>query len=99
MNDLISRDEVLKIIEETRKDKLKSNFVSLEKKINRIPTVFDLDKVISELQELKTYKLDLTDTMTEIMARGKSATYICLEDAIELLKNYLSGTAEPPKTD
>ena len=60
---------------------------------------FDVDKVIAELEELKTYKLDLTDTMTEIMARGKSGTYICLEDVIELLKNNFSDTAEPPKTD
>lgn len=107
MSDLISRSEVLRAIDENgyvnckdqkdfssncRMDKIRQNVVEMS-------TVFDLDKVIAGLKELKTYKLDLADTMTEIMARGKSGTYICLEDVIELLKNNFSDTAEPPKTD
>lgn len=95
MSDLISRDEVLKIIEETRKDKLKSNFVSLEKKINRIPTAFDLDKVIAELEREK-------DSFHGGIYEGTAEEFYFqkgIDMAIDIIKKHLSSTAEPPKTD
>ena len=110
MSDLISRSELLKRftfnsdgkrIPEYDVDNFPTtvSISTVKSMIREMPTAFDLDKIIAELQKLKTYKLDLADTMTEIMARGKSVTYICLEDVIELLKNNLFDTAESPKTD
>ena len=100
MSDLISRTALIShIVRKYWKYGAEYNAKQIWKDIEDFPTAFDLDKVIAGLKELKTYKLDLADTMAEIMARGKSATYICLEDVIELLKNYLFDTAEPTKTD
>lgn len=100
MSDLISRKALTEHIEsEYRQWGEDYDAEQILGDIEDFPAALDLDKVIAELKELKTYKLDLADTMTEIMARGKSATYICLEDVIELLKNNPSDNAEPPKTD
>ena len=99
MNDLISRKALMGHIEsEYRQRGEDYDAEQILGDTDDFPTAFDLDKVIAELEKLKTYKLDLADTMTEIMARGKSVTYVCLEDVIEFLKNNLSDTAEPPKT-
>lgn len=54
--------------------------------IDKQETVFDLDKVIEKLKELKTYKLNLADAMCELMNRDKLGTYVCLEDVIEVIR-------------
>lgn len=51
------------------------------------PTVYDVDKVIERLKELKTYKLNMADAMSEIMRRGELGNYVCLEDVFEIVKS------------
>ena len=53
------------------------------------PTAFDVDKVIGKLNELKTYKLNMADAMSELMKRDKLGTYVCLEDVIEVIKESI----------
>lgn len=57
------------------------------KTISEMPTAYDVDKVVEQLWELKTYKLNLADAMSEIMRRGELGTYVCLEDTLEIVKS------------
>ena len=106
MSDLISRSEVLKIIDEIgyvnckcNKDfKANSCVDKVRQTVVEMPVAFDLEKVITELKELKTYKLDLADAMNEIMKREKLGNYVCLEDVIELIKIHIYDCTEPLKT-
>lgn len=54
--------------------------------IDDIPTAFDGDKVVEQLKELKKYNLDLADRMLDIQSHGLNRHFICLEDAIEIVK-------------
>lgn len=63
-----------------------------EIKIDEIPTAFDFESVIEQLKELKTYKLDMADTMLELMKRDKLGTYVCLEDVIEIIESAANAT-------
>lgn len=54
--------------------------------INNIPTSYDVDKVVEQLKELKTYKLDMADSMSELMNKDKLGNYVCLEDVIKIVK-------------
>lgn len=54
--------------------------------IDDIPTAFDGDKVVEQLKELKKYHLDLADCMLDIQLHGLNRHFICLEDAIEIVK-------------
>lgn len=51
------------------------------------PTAYDVDKDIERLKELKTYKLNMADAMSEIMRRDELGTYVCLEDVLEIVKS------------
>ena len=57
------------------------------KTIVETPTAYDVDKVIEQLKELKTYKLNMADAMSEIMCRGELGNYVCLEDVLEIAKS------------
>lgn len=50
------------------------------------PTVYDVDKVIEQLNNIKKYNLNLADIMLDIQANGTNRHFICLEDAIEIIK-------------
>ena len=54
--------------------------------IDDIPTAFDGDKVVEQLKELKKYNLDLADRMLDLQSHGLNRHFICLEDAIEIVK-------------
>lgn len=51
-----------------------------------IKTAYDVDKVVEQLNNIKKYKLDLADTMLDIQKNGTTRHFICLEDAIEIVK-------------
>ncbi len=54
--------------------------------INEQPTVYDVGKVVEQLNSAKKYNLDLADTMLDIQANGTTRHFICLEDAIGIVK-------------
>lgn len=60
------------------------------KEIKRIireqPTAYDVDKVVEELNKIKKYNLNLADMMIDIQENGTNRHFICLEDAIEIVK-------------
>ena len=68
--------------------------------IREMPTAFDVDKFIAELEKLSIEELGVSESQFE-MDKGEYSSYctLCLYDVAELLKKHLSGTAEPPKTD
>ena len=51
-----------------------------------IQTAYDVDKVVEQLNNAKKYNLDLADTMLDIQKNGTARHFICLEDAIEIVK-------------
>lgn len=50
------------------------------------PTAYDVDKVIEQLNNIKKYNLNLADIMLDIQANGINRHFVCLEDAIEIVK-------------
>lgn len=54
--------------------------------IDDIPTAYDIDKVVVQLEELNKFNLNLADCMLDIQLHGLNRHFICLEDAIEILK-------------
>lgn len=56
------------------------------KGVEKQPTAFDVDKVVEKLNNIKKYNLNLADIMLDIQANGTNRHFICLEDAIEIVK-------------
>lgn len=54
--------------------------------IDAQPTAYNVDKVVEELNKIKKYNLNLADMMLDIQANGTNRHFICLEDAIEIVK-------------
>lgn len=53
--------------------------------IDDIPTAYDIDKVVEQLEELNRFNLDLADCMLDIQLHGLNRHFICLEDAIMIV--------------
>lgn len=53
--------------------------------IDDIPTAYDIDKVVEQLEELNRFNLNLSDFMLDIQLHGLNRHFICLEDAIEIV--------------
>ena len=91
MNDLISRSEVNDVIDELEvytcgrpnTMKVEISVLQLQRFINKlknIPTVYDIDKVVEELEKVKTINIDVgfgtiyktirKDTVIEIVKQG-----------------------------
>lgn len=51
-----------------------------------VKNVYDIDYVIENLNNLKKYKIDLADAMLDIQSNCFDRHFICLEDAIEIVK-------------
>lgn len=49
-------------------------------------TAYDVDKAVEELNKIKKYNLNLADMMIDIQENGTNRHFICLEDAIEIVK-------------
>lgn len=54
--------------------------------IDDVPTAYDVDKVVEELNKIKKYNLNLADMMIDIQENGTNRHFICLENAIEIVK-------------
>lgn len=54
--------------------------------IDDISTAYDIDKVVEQLEELNRFNLNLSDFMLDIQLHGLNRHFICLEDAIEIVK-------------
>mgnify|MGYP004695352687 FL=1 len=54
--------------------------------IDDILTAYDIDKVVEQLEELNRFNLNLADCMLDIQLHGLNRHFICLEDAIEIVK-------------
>lgn len=54
--------------------------------LDKYPTVYDVDKVVEELNKIKKYNLNLADMMIDIQENGTNRHFICLENAIEIVK-------------
>lgn len=67
-------------------DNLAEGFMQIEKLIKEQPTAYDVDKVVEELNKIKKYNLNLADMMIDIQENGTNRHFICLEDAIEIVK-------------
>ena len=61
-------------------------FYALAQKIDEQPTAYNVDKVVEKLEELNKYNLNLADMMLDIQSNGLDRHFICLEDAIEIVK-------------
>ena len=88
MSDLISRSELIKHFEEvqSQEDAIGLDFVAIIDEIKEQPTVYDIDKVVEELEKLQTYNMSLVTLMSDLQKNGVCRHYICLEDAIEIVK-------------
>lgn len=53
--------------------------------IDDIPTAYDIDKVVEQLEELNKFNLNLSDFMLDIQLHGLNRHFICLEDAIMIV--------------
>lgn len=62
------------------------DFLRVESLIDAQPTAYDVDKVVQQLELLKKYDLNLADMMLDIQSNGLDRHFICLEDAIEIVK-------------
>lgn len=91
---LIDADELADYITENEDDFLYAlehkDRGLLETMIALIPTAYDIEKVVEELEELKTYNLNLADAMCDIQKNGVGRTFVCLQDVIEIvmIRNY-----------
>lgn len=77
-----------KLIEDIHKRNYISKALSeiFETIIDEQPTAYDVDKVVEKLNKIKKYNLNLADMMLDIQANGTNRHFICLEDAIEIVK-------------
>lgn len=62
------------------------SLATLASVIDAQPTAYDVDKVVEQLKELNKYNLNLADCMLDIQSHGLNRHFICLEDAIEIVK-------------
>lgn len=46
----------------------------------------DIGKIVEELEKLQTYNMSLVTLMSDLQKNGVCRHYICLEDAIEIVK-------------
>ena len=54
--------------------------------IDAQPKAYDVDEVVEQLELLKRHDLNLADMMSDIQSNGLGRHFICLEDAIEIVK-------------
>lgn len=89
MGRLIDADIMYHVGRFVKLDKNNNAYLSLNdlcKLINSQPTAYDVDKVVEKLNKIEKYNLNLADMMLDIQANGTNRHFICLEDAIEIVK-------------
>jgi hypothetical protein len=85
---IIDADKILERLQEwnTSDDMNKTLYRFTFNRIMEQPTAYDVDKVVERLKELNKYNLNLADCMLDIQSHGLNRHFICLEDAIEIVK-------------
>ena len=91
MNDLISRKAVLKLIEDIKVDKdIPKNYgtlLDIMSVIRNMPTAYDVDKVVEQLQQMKTrYFLTIANTGNETLDKIYEDVGNSIDKAIEIMK-------------
>ncbi len=87
MNDLISRKVVIDILKQSGiiVDNVRGNLTIEE--INRIPTAYDVDGVVEQLQQMKTrYFLTIANTGNETLDKIYEDVGNSIDKAIEIMK-------------
>lgn len=51
-----------------------------------VKAAYSVDRVVEQLNKIKKYNLNLADMMLDIQRNGTNRHFICLEDAIEIVK-------------
>lgn len=54
--------------------------------ISEQQTAYSVDKVVEELEKLQTYNMSCVTLMSDLQRNGVCRHYICLEDAIKIIK-------------
>ena len=92
---LVDADEILRYMEdkeisqylyEVNEGNDKYSSTPLYDYVKAMPTAYDIDKVVEELGKLQTYNMSLATLMSDLQRNGVCRHYICLEDAIEIVK-------------
>ena len=90
MSDLISRKALMDVFQEKADDNsglLRNNMLFAKELVKSIPTAYDVDKVVEQIEKLPHRKLNLGDLMMDIMESKKTDRhFICLEDVIAIVK-------------
>lgn len=66
--------------------KICDDYVYNFREVQSLQTAYDVDKVVEQLKELNKYNLNLADCILDIQSHGLNRHFICLEDAIEIVK-------------
>ena len=93
---LIDADKLLELMKDQKKRETGAYAKGINAGLNIVksiindekqtPTAYHVDKVVEELNKLKKHNLNLADMMIDIQENGTSRHFICLEDAIEIVK-------------
>ena len=93
---LIDADKLLELIKEQKEREIGGYTKGINAGLNIVKsiindetqtsTAYDVNKVVEELNKIKKYNLNLADMMLDIQANGTNRHFICLEDAIEIVK-------------
>lgn len=83
---LIDADALKKDLESVTLSNTLLNVNTVLLLLDKYPTAYDVDKVVEKLNSIKKYHLNLADIMLDIQANGTNRHFICLEDAIEIVK-------------
>lgn len=93
---LIDADELLDLIKDQKEKETGAYTKGINKGLSIVksiicdeaqtPTAYDVDAVVKQLEELNKYNLNLADCMLDIQSHGLNRHFICLEDAIEIVK-------------
>ena len=63
-----------------------ADILNIQAFIDSQPTAYDIDKVVEELGKLQTYNMSCVTLMSDLQRNGVCRHYICLEDAIKIVK-------------
>ena len=91
-NDLISRSEVIKIIEEEMEKKLSYEVhnaqIDIMFMVKELPTAYDVDKVVARLEEMRTKREEQLRTCVDNdMADYLRCKMSAIAEAIEIVKS------------
>ena len=78
--------QALEEVQQYRQSRTVEEYREAAEKQNTKEPAYDVDKIVEELNKIKKYNLNLADMMLDIQRNGTNRHFICLEDAIEIVK-------------